>query len=279
MPRIIAVGNQKGGVGKTSTTLGLAAAAAAAGQRVLVIDLDPQANATDVLLDDQVNEPDDTTKVPGTYGLLADPKRGGGLPLADAIQPAGAAWANVDVVPATQELAESDVDTTPTQPLRLRKALEQGAQALEPYDVVLLDCPPSLGRILIAALVAATDVIVVTEPGAHALRGVSRLEESVTEIRDGFGQDTPQLLAILVNRAKRATEHAFRDNELREAYGDLVLPGSIPERVAVADAAGAGAPVHSLPGDGARVVASALDEMWAELRTRLTKGAPAPART
>ncbi|GMA89388.1 hypothetical protein GCM10025868_46380 [Angustibacter aerolatus] len=213
MPRIIAVGNQKGGVGKTSTTLGLAAAAAAAGQRVLVIDLDPQANATDVLLDDQVNEPDDTTKVPGTYGLLADPKRGGGLPLADAIQPAGAAWANVDVVPATQELAESDVDTTPTQPLRLRKALEQGAQALEPYDVVLLDCPPSLGRILIAALVAATDVIVVTEPGAHALRGVSRLEESVTEIRDGFGQDTPGLLAILVNRAKRATEHAFRDNE------------------------------------------------------------------
>jgi chromosome partitioning protein len=263
--RIIAVGNQKGGVGKTSTTLGLAAAARAAGARALVIDLDPQANATDVLAG--VLGADYL----GSYGLLADAKRGGGVALGEVIQPAGSAWSGVDLVGAIEALSDVDTDTGPTQPLRLQRAMSSATELLaERYDVVLLDCPPSLGRILIAALVAATDVVIVTEPGGHALRGVGRLEESMTEVREGFAQPHPTLLGIIVNRVKRASEHAYRDAELREAYGALVFAGGIPERIAVADAASSGRPVHDLPGEGASAVSSVLNGIWTQLQQRIS---------
>jgi len=263
--RIIAVGNQKGGVGKTSTTLGLAAAARAAGARALVIDLDPQANATDVL----AGAPDEDYL--GSYGLLADAKRGGGVALGEVIQPAGSAWSGVDLVGAIEALSDVDTDTGPTQPLRLQRAMSAATGLLaQRYDLVLLDCPPSLGRILIAAMVAATDVVIVTEPGGHALRGVGRLEESITEIREGFAQPNPALLGIIVNRVKRAGEHAYRDAELREAYGELVFAGGIPERIAVADAASSGRPVHDLPGEGALAVASVLNGIWTQLQHRIT---------
>jgi chromosome partitioning protein len=75
------------------------------------------------------------------------------------------------------------------------------------YDIVLADCPPSLGRILIAGLVSATDLLVVTEPGTHAARGVSRIEESAGEIREGFDQETPRLVGVVINRVKRTGEH------------------------------------------------------------------------
>lgn len=268
MTHVIAIGNQKGGVGKTSTTLGLAAAARAVGARTLVVDLDPQANATDVLLP----EPDPDN--PGSYGLLADPKRGGGHGLPDAIQAAGPAWGGVDVVAASEALADVDTDTGATQPLRLRRALDADAQLLsDRYDVVLLDLPPSLGRILIAALVAATDVVIVTEPGGHAIRGVARLEESMSEVRTGFGQTTPGLLGVIVNRVKHASEHTYREAELRDAYGDLVFAGGIPERVAVADAASSGRPVHDLPGDGALSVAAVLNGVWTQMQQRLASTA------
>ncbi len=271
--RVIAIGNQKGGVGKTSTTLGLASAARAAGARVLVMDLDPQANATDVLLG---GPPEDTN--PGSYGVLADPKRGGAAPLVDVIQPAGPDWSGVDLIAASEALADVDVDTGATQPLRLQKALSAArADLAQRYDVMLLDCPPSLGRILIAALVAADDVLIVTEPGSHALRGVGRLEETMTEVRDGFDQPNPALLGVLVNRVKRATEHAYRDAELREAYGDLVFAGGIPERVAVADAASQARPIHDLPGDGAQAVAYVLTQLWTQLVDRIQNPAATAA--
>ncbi len=259
MTAVLAVGNQKGGVGKTTTTLGLASAARAAGARVLVLDLDPQGNATDVLAP--------AADVPGTFGLLADPKRGGAVPVADAVTASG--WSGVDLAPASDALADVDADTSPTQPLRLRKALAAGAYTLQRYDVVLLDCPPSLGRLLIAGLVAASDLLIVTEPGAHALRGVTRIEETAGEVRDGFAQDNPRLTGIVVNRTKRTGEHAYRESELRTAYGELVLPGAIPERIAVADAAGRGVPIHDAGGDGAQTVAAVLDALWADLAGRL----------
>lgn len=261
MTPIVAVGNQKGGVGKTSTTLGLASAVRAAGRRVLILDLDPQGNATEVL-NPQLSD------AAGTYGLLADPKRGGGVSLADAITPTG--WTNVDLAPASDALADVDADTGASQPLRLRKALAADPQTLTRYDVVLLDCPPSLGRLLIAGLVAADWLLIVTEPGAHALRGVTRIEETASEVRDGFEQTNPRMLGIIVNRSKRTAEHAYRDAELRTAYGDLVLPGAIPERIAVADAAGRGLAIHDVAGEGSRATAAVLDDLWAELARRLS---------
>lgn len=259
MVAVVAVGNQKGGVGKTTATLGLASAARAAGARVLVLDLDPQGNATDVLAP--------AREVPGTYGLLADPRRGGGAEFAAAVTPTG--WSAVDLAPADDGLADVDADTAATQPLRLRKALSAGTDTLARYDMVLLDCPPSLGRLLIAGLVAASELLIVTEPGAHALRGVTRIEESAIEVRDGFGQPTPRLAGIVVNRSRRTGEHAYRESELRAAYGELVLPGVIPERVAVADAAGRGVPIHDSAADGARAVAAVLDDLWADLVRRV----------
>lgn len=267
MTAVIAIGNQKGGVGKTATTLGLASAARAAGARVLVLDLDPQANATDVLSPVVADGP-------GSFGVLADPKRGGGVSVEDAISPT--AWSGVDIVPATYALAEVDSDTSATQPLRLRKALTAAGETLARYDVMLLDCPPSLGRLLMAGLVAASDLLIVTEPGQHALQGVGRLEETAAEVRDGFGQDTPRLIGIIANRAKQRTaDHVFREGELRTAYGELVLPGVVPDRIAVADAAGRGLPIHDAPGEGAKTVAAVLDVMWIELLHRLNTGVEA----
>ena len=270
MTAVIAVGNQKGGVGKTSTTLLLASAACAAGARVLILDLDPQGNATDVLAP---TAPD----VPGTFGLLADPKRGGGATVAAAVT--STAWSGVDLAPASDALADVDADTSATQPLRLRKTLAASSDTVSQYDAVLLDCPPSLGRLLIAGLVAATDLLIVTEPGAHALHGVARIEETAAEVRDGFGQDTPRLTGIVVNRTKRTAEHAYREAELRTAYGDVVLPGAIPERIAVADAAGRGVPIHQAGGDGARAVAAVLDGLWADLAARLQLSAAVSTRS
>ena len=260
MTAVVAVANQKGGVGKTASVLGLADAVTAAGGRVLVVDLDPQANATDVLGAD----PDRAD----AYAVVGDPKRGGGAPLVDAVQHASDAWPRTDVVAATGQLAEVDVDTAPTQPTRLRLALRDAP--LADYDVVLLDCPPSLGRLLVAGLVAATHVLVVTEPTGHALAGVGHLEETVSETRTGFDQMTPALAGVLLTRVKRAAEHAFRAHELREAYGDLVLPAEVPERVAVTDAASSGRPLSALPGHGARATAAAYASAWTALRPRLS---------
>lgn len=273
MTAIIAISNQKGGVGKTATTLGLAAAARAAGARVLVIDLDPQANATDVLTLPDVELGD------GAFGLLADPKHGGGQALSEVIVAGAGEWVGVDLVPGSRSMAEVDTDTGATQPLRLRKALGQGRDSLAHYDVVLMDCPPSLGRVLLAGLVAATHVVIVTEPAGHALQGVGRLEETMTEVRDGFEQSTPRLLALLINRGKRTAEAAFREQELRESYGPLVLDGIVPERTAVADAASAGLPIHAMKSPGASAVTVVLDALWAQLDARLREAAPTPAAT
>ena len=266
MTPVIAIANQKGGVGKTTTTLGLASAARAAGSRVLVMDLDPQANATDVL---SPTNPES----PGSYGVLADPKRGGGTALAEALTTT--AWSGVDLVPGSYALVEVDDDTSATQPLRLRKALAAATQTLEQYDVVLLDCPPGLGRLLMAGLVAASDLLIVTEPGQSGLKGVVHIEETAGEVRDGFGQDTPRLVGIITNRVKQRTaDHIFREGELRTAFGELVLPGAVPDRIAVPDAAGRGLPIHDAPGEGARSVAAVMDVMWAELSRRLHTTSP-----
>ena len=267
-PPILAVANQKGGVGKTASVLGLAGAALAAGRTVLVVDLDPQGNATDVL---GAADPDAT----GSYAVVGDPRRGGGAPLATAVQTCADAWTGVQVVAAGPQLAEVDVDTAPTQPTRLRRALADAD--LHAYDVVLLDCPPSLGRLLVAGLVAATHLLVVTEPTGHALAGVARLEETLQETLTGFDQTTPHLAAVLLTRVKRAAEHTHRAAELRDAYGDLVLPTEVPERVAVTDAASRGQPLHALPGDGARTAAAAYAAAWTDLQPRLTTPPGGPA--
>ncbi len=136
--------------------------------------LDPPDNASDVL--------GASTEVPGSTELLADPKRGGGAPLHETLT--GSAWSNVEPVPANSRV---DADLGPTQPLRLRNAFAAGSQPSPSPTSSLLDCLPSLGRLLMAELLATTDLLVVTEPGPHTAQSACHIEETVAELRVGCG--------------------------------------------------------------------------------------------
>lgn len=162
---VIAVANQKGGVGKTATTVNLADAWARNGHRVLVIDADPQANATSIL--DVEIDPVESRTLLDVLAAVATGQAGSGA-LAAAIHPAGPAWGGIDVVPAQRELASREADTAPGREFHLRAAMDG---AIEEHDVVLVDCPPSLGALTLSALTAATGVLIVTEPRASSVDG------------------------------------------------------------------------------------------------------------
>ncbi|MGD9956197.1 MAG: ParA family protein, partial [Candidatus Nanopelagicales bacterium] len=194
-PLTCAVVAQKGGVGKTTTLLGLAGAAWERGLRVLVVDLDPQANATAAL--------DPASTAYTTNDVLADARPG---VAADAVVPSG--WgAGVDVLPSERALEHRAVPEGRDSGLRLRIALEG---VLEKYDVVLVDCPPSLGELTRNALAAVRLALVVTEPSFFALPGAAAALEAVEVVR-GSNNLVLRPAGVLVNRARPQTsEHAYR---------------------------------------------------------------------
>jgi len=271
---VIAVCNQKGGVAKTTTTAALAQAAADTGCRVLVIDLDPQGNLTTMMLDGP------PTAV-GAYGMTVDPDRVAGATFPeDAVQPTSAAWSpRIDISPGGPELVEVDRDTNHEQVGRLRRVLhgkdERGR--LDGYDVILLDCPPGLGRLLVGGLRAADSALLVTEPSAASVAGLGQIGNTIASLHRSFETTAPQVAAVLVGRYRACLEHDYRLAEIRRTYGPLVLAGHVPERAAVADAASAWRPVQSLTSPGARAVTDVVARMWAELAARLDIRAEVPA--
>ncbi len=220
----------KGGVGKTSVTLGLAAIALAEGRRTLVIDLDPQANATSAL------DP------PGyeftANDVVADGRTG---VAADAVVPSG--WGEgLDLIagdPALEHRTHSDGRDSA---LRLRLAL---TGTLEKYDRVLIDCPPSLGELTRNGLAAATAALVVTEPSFFALRGAEQALDAIAIARRATNLGL-RPAGIVLNRVRRVNEHRYRVAELRAAYPELVLEPEIPDRSAIAAAQGAAQPITAL---------------------------------
>jgi cellulose biosynthesis protein BcsQ len=234
----VAVLSLKGGVGKTSVTLGLASSALARGLRTLVVDLDPQCNATAAL------DPGVTTST--VADVLASPKR---AVLGAAI--AKSAWGNgVDVLVGAEE-AEAFNDPDPGS-RRLNRLATALAELDQPYQLVLLDCPPSLGRLTRSALVAADGALLVTEPSLFAVSGVQRASEAVEAERAEHNSGL-RTLGVVVNRVKpRSKEHDFRVAELKETFGALVLEPVLPDRVAVQQAQGACVPLHELRTAGAR---------------------------
>src|SRR3954468_11378405 len=225
MSRIYALANQKGGVGKTTTAVNLAACLAEAGERALVIDLDPQANATSGL----------GMRANGTssYDLLD------GAPLADLIHPT--AFANLDLVPAKPDLAGAvgELSGRSDGEHYLAQSLAFGSDR---YDFVFLDCPPSLGPLTVNALAAADRVLVPVQAEYYALEGVSQLLESVELVKRRLNPRL-ELAGVLVTMVDARTRlSADVAGELRRHFGELVFRTQVPRSVRLAEA-----PSHGLP--------------------------------
>lgn len=252
---VVAFANQKGGTGKTSCTLGLTSAASAQGQRVLLIDMDPQANLTSAVAPEFDPQHEDSRTV---GDLLA-----GGA--AQPIDPfvTTTKWDNVELIAA--ELDQASIDASQELPTVLGDCL--AASDLSTYELILIDCPPSVGRLMMNALVAATDVVLVTDAAADGLRGVANIETSIGKIR----RLNPQLniAGIIVNKYSRNGEQDFREQEIRGRYGDLVLEPHVTNRVALAEAHALSTPIHRHPGEGARVLADTFNQIHAQLSARL----------
>ena len=227
---IIAVANQKGGVGKTATTVNLADALARNGHRVLVIDADPQANATSIL---DVELDDESRTLHDVLTAVATGQAGAGA-LAAAIHPAGPAWTGIDVIPAQRELASREADTSPGREFHLRTAM---GGAIEEYNVVLIDCPPSLGALTLSALTAATSVLIVTEPRASSVEGVAELTVTIDTVKRYYNPGL-SVAGILINRWRNdRLDRAVWREELRAIYSSDVIDHPLPEREVVAVAA------------------------------------------
>ncbi|AZI57657.1 ParA family protein [Nakamurella antarctica] len=237
----------KGGVGKTTVTLGLASAARQRGISTVVVDLDPQSNATTTL------EPQ------GFEATIADVL---GNPtvavMALAIRPS--AWGESVRVLAGSEAAERHNNPDPSR-TRLNR-LRIGVGRIYPApDLVLIDCPPSLGQLTRNGLVASDRAILVTEPALYAVTGVQRALEAVHDERV---RSNPGLrpLGVVVNRARtRSVEQEYRYTELKDLFGPLVLSPNLPDRSAIQQAQGAGIPIHDWPTAGAREVAAVFDTL------------------
>ena len=245
---IVSVLSLKGGVGKTSVVLGLAGAATVRGFATLVIDLDPQGNATSILAS---HAPTATAADVLAHPTLAT--------LHEALTPC--AWevapGEVDVVPSAPELITHDAYRSDgTFHPRLAKALSK----LDGYDLVLIDCPPSLGSLTREALAASDLALVVSTPSYFGLQGAERAANEIEEIRKRHNPKL-KLVGVLPNRVRSiADEHDFRIKELGQLFGRKVLRPAIPERIALQQAEGYGKPVQTIHTAGAREVSVIFDK-------------------
>ncbi len=229
LPRVMAVANQKGGVGKTTTSVNLGAALAELGFRVLVIDLDPQGNATTGLGIDARNFELSMYDV-----MMRDAS------LEDCVEPTS--MKNLFVAPATIALAGAEIELVPafSRELKLKRSIES---VLDDFDYVLIDCPPSLGLITVNALAAADEVLVPIQCEYYALEGLSQLMRNVHLVASNLN---PQLdistivLTMYDARTKLADQVA---NEVRQHFGSKVCRSVIPRTVRLSEAPSFGQPI------------------------------------
>ncbi len=249
---VLSVSSLKGGVGKTTVTLGLTSAAFARGLRTLVVDLDPQSDVStgmDISVQGHLNVAD----------VLASPKE---KVVRAAISPSG--WTRgrpgkVDVLIGSPSAINFD---GPHPSIRDIWKLEEALAHLEAdYDLVIVDSAPSLNALTRTAWAASDRVAIVTEPGLFSVAAADRALRAIEEIRRGL---SPRLqpLGIIVNRAKiQSLEHQFRIKELRDMFGPLVLNPQLPERTSLQQAQGAAKPLHVWPGESAQEMAHYFDQL------------------
>jgi len=254
LPRIMAVANQKGGVGKTTTAVNLSAALAELGYRVLVVDLDPQGNASTGL---GVNARSLESTV---YDVLMRD-----LPLEDAIEPTSVK--NLFVVPATIDLAGAEIELVPafSRELKLKRALESVG---DDFDYTLIDCPPSLGLLTVNALAAAGEVVVPIQCEYYALEGLGQLMRNVQLVRGNLNP-TLELSTIILTMYDARTKLAEQvAKEVREHFGPVVCRHIVPRTVRLSEAPSFGQPIIAFDPTSRGAIA------YRELAKEVSGGAP-----
>lgn len=230
-PKIISVTNQKGGVGKTTTTINLASALAEQGFRVLIVDLDPQGNASTGL----GVEPEDRELT--TYELLVED-----IALDKIILPTS--QENISIIPATVDLSSADIEliSNEKRSFLLYDALRQPAMDDFGFEFVLIDCPPSLNLLTVNAMVASHSVLIPLQSEFFALEGLSQLMMTIREVRETANPDLRIEGVVLTMYDSRNNLSQQVELDARDNLGDLVFTTIIPRNVRVSEA-----PSYALP--------------------------------
>jgi len=253
---VLAISNQKGGVGKTTTAISLAAALAEMGSRVLLVDLDPQANATSGLGVSK-HQPQ------SVYGVLVRDES-----IALAIQPT--VVPGLDIVPSSPDMAGAEVELVPllAREFRLRDALPKAGE----YDTVLIDCPPSLGLLTVNALAAADAVLVPVQCEYYALEGLAQLLSTIEAVRIRLNARLEVLAIVLTMEDRRNRLSMQVTEEVIRHFPQLVARVRIPRAVRLAEAPSHGQPI-SVYDPGSRA-AQAYSDLAQEVAMRLAARTP-----
>ena len=248
-PRVLAISNQKGGVGKTTTAVNLATALAAVDRRVLIVDLDPQGNAS-TSLGIPIN-----MRETNTYHVLM-----GDVGLDQAC--VATAVPNLSIVPSGADLAGAELELVDVDSREGRlKAAVSGAST--DYDYILIDCPPSLGLLTLNAWVAAQAVLVPLQVEFLALEGVSQLVRTIERVRQSFNPDLVIQGIVLTMVDKRNSLSEMVESDVRGFFGDKVYTTVIPRNVRVSEAPSHGKPVllYDFKSKGAQAYLSLAGEV------------------
>jgi chromosome partitioning protein len=247
MGKVIAVLNQKGGVGKTTTTINVAAALAKAGYSVLVIDLDPQANATSGLAIDK------NSLNLSSYNVLVS-----GVQITEASIPTHIH--DLTIVPATTNLAAAEQELVS---VLSRETVLKNALSNQTYDYVFIDCPPSLGLLSINALVAANQVLIPVQTEFYALEGLGLLMQTIQRVQAGLNPGLSLLGIVMTMVDSRNALSGQVLDEVKKHFGDYVFKTTIPRNVRLAEAPSFGKTVfeHDKWSKGARAYKALAKEI------------------